>query len=132
MKRTAIFFALFTVVMGVVAGIIAGCDDAATASHNLSYDADNFKINRRVVFYNGITGEWILSIEGRCSIKVDTMDHQLEVVMKTSETTYKKHFLGLSDNVTYFVEQLDPAEESAYHCKILFKPTAILPSLEVR
>lgn len=121
------------VVAIIVAGVfIAGCDDASVASKNLSYDADNFKINRRVVFYNGITGEWMLSIEGRCSIHVDNMDHQLEVVMKTSETTYKKHFLGLSDNVTYFVEQLDSAEESVYRYKILFKPAVILPNVEIK
>ena len=62
--------------------------------------ADNFEVNRRIVFYNGITDKYILVIEGRCSI-TDSMG-QLEVLCKTGDSTYKKHFLGLSDNVTYF------------------------------
>jgi predicted small secreted protein len=43
---------------------LAACNDANVASSNLSTAADNFEINRRVVFYNGITGEYMLSIEG--------------------------------------------------------------------
>ena len=47
-----------------LAGIaLAGCDnDASVASRNLSQAADNFEINRRIVFYNGITGEYMLEM----------------------------------------------------------------------
>ena len=81
--------------------IFLGCDDADIASRNLSKAADNFEIIRRIVFYNGITDTYILTIEGRCSVYDDGLG-QLEVVCKTGDNTYKKHFLGLSDNVTYF------------------------------
>ena len=58
-------FALFFVTL-----LIAGCsDDASIASRNLSKAADMFEIERRVIFYNGITGGYILTIEGRCSIE---------------------------------------------------------------
>ena len=49
--------------------VLAGCSaDADVASRNLSKAADMFEINRRIVFYNGITGEYMLTIEGLCSL----------------------------------------------------------------
>lgn len=109
-----------------------GCTpDAEVASYNLSKDADMFKVMRRVVFYNGITGTYILSVEGKCSIQKDNVDNQLELIVKTGEDTYKKHYLGLSDNVTYFVEQLDPVAVDVYHYKVIFKPEVILPDVDL-
>ena len=110
---------------------LAACANGSeTVSHNLSQDADNFKVHRRVVFFNGITDKYLLSIEGYCSITDE--DNQLEVTCKTGEGTYKKHFLGLSDNVSYFVEQLEPIESDPYHYKVVFKPETIVPDVELR
>ena len=64
---------------------LTGCDDAQIASHNISKASDNFEVNRRIIFYNGITGEYMLNIEGRCSIEADSMSNQLEVVAKVGE-----------------------------------------------
>lgn len=112
-------------------GLMAGCDnDAKVASRNLSQAADMFEIQRRVVFYNGITGEYVLSLEGRCSLKADRRDNQLEVTCKTGKDEYKKHFLGLSDNVTYFAEQVDSAKVSVYHYRVIFKPQVIIPNVD--
>lgn len=127
MKR---LWGMLLMVISII-GITSCQSDASVASYNLSQDADNFRIIRRVVFYNGITGEWILSVEGRCSIEVDSVDKQLELTVKTGENTYKKHFLGLSDNVTYFAEQLENAEVDVYHYKVIFKPEVILPTMQV-
>ena len=105
MKRFVKMFLCIALVVGGYTAFLSilGCDnDAMVASRNLSQAADMFEIDRRVVFYNGITNEYILVVEGKCSIKVDNQDHQLELTCKTGPETYKKHFLGLSDNVTYF------------------------------
>ena len=110
---------------------VVGCDDAQIASHNLSKAADNFEINRRIVFYNGITDSYVLAIEGRCSIYDDGMG-QLEVVCKKSDREYAKHFLGLSDNVTYFAEQLAMVDVSVYHYRVTFKPQVIVPDIDFR
>lgn len=110
----------------------AGCSDADVASHNLSKDADNFKIERRIVFYNGITGDYMLSIEGRCSLGNNDPSRQLSVTCKTGEDAYKKHFLGLSDNVTYFVEQIESRDVSVYNYKVIFKPSVIIPDIDVK
>lgn len=111
---------------------ITGCEtDANIASRNLSKEADMFNIDRRIIFYNGITGEYILNIEGKCSIKADKQDNQLEVTCKVGEGKYKKHFLGLSDNVTYFAEQVEAKSVSAYHYKVYFKPQSIIPDIDM-
>lgn len=112
--------------------ILAGCSsDADVASHNLSKAADQFEIERRIVFYNGITNQYILTVEGLCSIKADGADKQLEVTCKTGDSQYKKHFLGLSDNVTYFAEQLHGQFSSAYHYRVIFKPQSVVPNVDL-
>lgn len=120
--------------VGVVAIALGlgACTDAEIASQNLSKAADMFEIQRRIVFYNGITDSYMLTIEGNCSIKKDNMDVQLEVTCKTGPREYKKHFLGISDNVTYFVEQIDAAEASIYQYRVVFKPSVIMPAVEVK
>ena len=118
-------------IVGIAFGLGA-CTDAEMASQNISKAADYFEINRRIIFYNGITDNYMLTIEGRCSIEKDNQDNQLEVTCKTSPTEYKKHFLGISDNVTYFVEQLDYANVSTYQYRVVFKPSAIMPDIEVK
>lgn len=105
--------------------------DADVASENLSKAADQFEIQRRVVFLNGITDEYMLTIEGLCSIEADMEDDQLEVTCKTGKDEYKKHFLGLSDNVTYFVEQMESADVSTDRYRVVFKPSVIIPDIEV-
>lgn len=120
---------LMTSITAIVA--LAGCTDADVASRNLSKAADQFEVNRRVVFYNGITGDYILSIEGLCSLGNKDADGRLSVTCKTGAETYKKHFLGLSDNVTFFAEQLEPAKASTYHYRVVFKPQTIIPDAEL-
>ncbi|MBB2819034.1 UNVERIFIED_ORG: hypothetical protein GGD59_002279 [Rhizobium esperanzae] len=113
--------------------ILAGCaSDADVASYNISKAADNFEVVRRVVFYNGITDKYILTVEGRCSIGNNDKAREVTITCKTGPNTFKKHFLGLSDNVTYFAEQLEPAEASAYHYRVVFKPQAIIPDVDFR
>ncbi len=125
------FFVIKHIALMLAAVSLAGCaNDADVASRNLSQAADNFEINRRVVFYNGISGEYILTIEGLCSL--EPKEKKLTVTCKTGAGTYKKHFLGLSDNVTYFAEQIDAAKASVYFYRVTFKPSVIIPAVDVR
>jgi len=117
----------------IAAAVLAGCSaDADVASRNLSKAADMFEINRRIVFYNGITGEYMLTIEGLCSLGNHDSAGTLSVTCKTGPTNFKKHFLGLSDNVTYFVEQMEPAQASVFHYRVVFKPQIIVPDIDFR
>lgn len=117
----------------VLALAAAGCNesDADVASYNLSKAADQFEVPRRVVFYNGITDSYMLTVEGLCSLGNYDAVGQLTVTCKVGPTAYKKHFLGLSDNVTYFVEQLEPVTASPYHYRVIFKPDVILPDIDI-
>lgn len=116
--------------MLILASITACRRDSQVASRNLSYAADNFELNRRIVFYNGITSDYILTIEGRCS--VEAKNKQLAVTCKTGPGNYKKHYLGLSDNVTYFSEQIEGEDVSVYRYKVAFKPSVIIPDVELK
>lgn len=112
---------------------LAGCmSDADIASHNLSKAADQFEVSRRIVFYNGFTGEYMLEITGLCSLGNNDTAGKLSVTCKTGPATYKKHFLGLSDNVTFFVEQIEGSAASPYQYRVVFKPLAIIPDIELR
>ena len=123
------------VLIGLVAVLtmlfVVGCTEADVASHNVSKAADQFEIERRVVFINAITDEYLLVIEGRCSLGNYDQDRELSVTCKVAEGQYKKHFLGLSDNVTYVVEQLEPAAVGVYHYRVIFRPEAILPDIDL-
>jgi hypothetical protein len=98
-------------------------------SKNLSTAADQFQIQRRIVFYNGITGEYMMELEGLCALGNNDPPRELSVTCKVGPDRYKKDFLGLSDNVTYFVEQIDSATVSKYHYTVVFKPSVIVPSV---
>ena len=113
-------------------GLTACSSDAEVASENVSKAADNFEVNRRIVAFNGITDKYLMVITGACSLKVDKEDTQLEVICKVGKGEYKKSFLGLSDNVSYYVEQGEPIKASAYHYRVTFKPQQILPDLDFR
>jgi hypothetical protein len=112
-------------------GASACSSDADVASKNVSKAADNFEVNRRIVVINGITDKYLMVITGACSI--DTSDPgKLVAICKTSPGKYKKFFAGLSDNVTYTVEQGQPIKASAYHYRVIFKPETILPDVDFR
>ena len=124
----------------VAAGVLAlgasltacgpGPANSKVASDNLSTAADNFEIPRRIVVFNGITDKYLMTVEGKCSIN----DHgnQLEITCRIGPDQYKKNFAGLSDNVSYFVEQLAPVDVSVYHYRVIYKPETVLPELEIQ
>ena len=117
--------------IGIVA-MLAGCSEADTVSENLSKSADSFQVERRIVFINGITDKYLLEINGRCALGNADDPRQVSVTCKTGEDSYKKHYLGLSDNVTFLVEQTDAKYEDPYHYKILFRPEEIIPDIDLQ
>jgi len=125
MKKLYAFILFTSIMLG-----ITGCTDAHVASRNLSKSAEMFELERRVIFYNGITGQYMLVIEGKCS--VEKSNSSLAVTCKVGNDTYKKHYLGLSDNVTFFSEQLESKKVDVYHYRVIFKPSVIIPDIDVR
>ncbi|XAG95975.1 hypothetical protein U9I18_000040 [Bacillus phage KKP_4048] len=125
-KKIVMLFVGFVAIISMV-----GCTEADTVSENLSKSADSFEVQRRVVFFNGITDKYLLTVEGLCALDTDS-EKKLTVTCKTGKDKYKKHYLGLSDNVSYFVEQTDAKYENAYHYKVLFRPEQIVPDIELQ
>lgn len=119
-----------TAVIAAILALATGCTSAADrASDNLSNKAENFEIERRVVFMNGITDNYMLEIIGRCSI--EDQGNQLEVTCLEGPDQFRKHFLGLSDNVSYFVEQLEAVPVDTYRYKVRFRPESIIPDFDL-
>jgi hypothetical protein len=109
---------------------LAGCStDAHVVDANMTKEAESFKVERKITFINGITDKVMLVIEGRCS--TENEGKQLTVLCKTGAGEYKKHFLGLSDNVTYVTQQVDSVGLSAYHYKVIFKPETLVPDFDL-
>ena len=114
-----------------VAGIaLAGCkNDAATGNRNLTTAADNFEINRNIVFYNTWTDTEVVSVTGYCSI--EDKEHKLWVTCKDADGL-KRHQLGRSANLTYFMTQLESVDISLYHTRIVWKPQSFIPDVDLR
>lgn len=124
-KIVKILVIIFMIILGTT-----GCafdTDATVASYNVSKEADSFKVKRRIVFINLRHDSYLYEITGNCSIETDNTDNQLEVICKTGEDKYQKHFFRLSDETTYTIEQLDYSEVSKYDYEIVFKPESIVP-----
>lgn len=116
-------------VYGLVAAMLTGCDtEASRVSYNLSKEADNFNVVREITVINCIQGDVLFQMSGKMSITADTSDNQLEVIVE-DDGTYVKHFIGLSDNVTYVVEDLNLGSNDVnkYKYTLNFNPNMWIP-----
>lgn len=123
---------ILLILLMMVSVVLFACSEADTVSENLSKEADSFNVERRVVFFNGITDKYLLTIEGLCSLGNNDDARKLSVTCKTGENDYKKHFLGLSDNVSYFVEQTESESVDPFHYKVIFRPESIIPDIDLQ
>ncbi|MFQ9923763.1 MAG: hypothetical protein ACLRVU_09625 [Beduini sp.] len=115
-------------IMLTICLLLCGCStDAEVVTENVKKDAEQFKILRRVIFMNNITGEYLFEAEGNCSVETNNTANRLELTCKVGEDKYKVHYFGLSDNTSYIVEQTEWKEEDKYKYKIIFKPDSIVP-----
>lgn len=108
--------------------MLAGCRESKRVSYNLSKEADNFNVVRQLTVINCIKGDVLFQMTGKMAITADTTDNQLEIIVE-DDGTYVKHFVGLSDNVTYVVEDLNLGDNavSKYRYILNFNPDMWLP-----
>lgn len=116
--------------LAAAAVVLTGCTSTAadTASRNTSTAADNFEVERLIVGINGITGDVLFSVQGRCSIQ---RDGDLVVICKEGPDQFKKHLMGLSHNVTFISTQLEPIDVSVYNTRIILRPESIVPNFDL-
>ena len=127
MKKAKIILAILSVLM--VTTVLTGCEtEAQRVSYNLSQQADNFNVVRQLTVINCIEGDVLFQMTGKMSITADTADNQLEIIVEDNGT-YVKHFVGLSDNVTYVVEDLNLGanEVNKYKYTLNFNPKMWIP-----
>ncbi len=107
--------------------VVAGCSQSSRVSYNLSQEADNFNDIRQITVMNCIQGDVLFQMTGKMSITADTQDSQLEIIVEDENGEYKKHFIGLSDNVTYVVEDVTTNDVDQYQYTLNFNPKMWLP-----
>ena len=112
----------------LLGSILCGCREADKVSYNLSLEVDNFNNIRQITVINCIQGDVLFQMTGKMSIQADTDDNQLEVIVEDNAGNYKKHFIGLSDNVTYVVEDItSESNVSKYKYELNFNPKMWIP-----
>lgn len=101
---------------------------ADTVSDNLSTEAENFKVQRKIVVVNTITDKVLFEVEGKCSIETPG---QLVAICKHGEGDLRKHYLGTSDNVTWLVMQPNGVAVDEFRTKIIFRPESLIPDVDL-
>lgn len=119
--------AIISFLLIALSGITACETEAQRVSYNISQEADNFNTIRQITVINCIQGDVLFQMTGKMSITADTNDNQLEVIVEDDNGHYKKHFIGLSDNVTYVVEDITDGDVSKYHYTLNFNPKMWIP-----
>lgn len=126
--------AIAVVAATALGGALTGCSSQSdVASQNISTDAESFKIDRQIVFYNSITDKYMVTVNGRCSVD-DSPDLSgtLAVTCKVGPNKFIKDYLGKSDNVAWFSLQSKPANVDVYRYEVVFKPETIIPNVDVQ
>lgn len=114
---------------------LTGCsweDEADVASYNISKEADNFNVYRKVTVLNNQSDVVMLEFEGWCSINKDNIDNQLEITYRVANGTYYKDFIGLNDRTTYVITQLDGSDVDKYHYEWLYHSNGDLIPIELK
>ena len=119
----------FTIMLMVfMLGCLSGCStEAERVSYNISQQADNFNTVRQITVINCLQGDVVFQMTGKMSINADVADNQLEVTVEDEYGRYKKHLIGLSDNVTYVVEDITDGDVDKYKYTLNFNPKMWIP-----
>lgn len=111
----------------IVGMLLVGCTEADKVSSNVSQEADNFNVIRRLTVLNARSDKPMFELIGAFSITVDSADNQLEVICETGKNEYKKHFIALNEWTMYVVEDVSGAEVDKYRYEVNFLPESIVP-----
>lgn len=108
---------------------LSACSEASRVESNLTKEADNFNVVRQLTVINCLQGDVLFQMTGKMSITADVNDNQLEIIVENEDGNYTKHFVGLSDNVTYTIEDLNLGanDVNKYQYTLNFNPNMWLP-----
>ena len=113
---------LLVVMAAVLAlGVLTGCSESYKVSQNVSKEADNFNVTRKITVINARTDTVLLELTGTFALQ-NNNDNELEVIIETAEGKYKKDLVYLNDYTMYVVEDVSGANVDKYHYEINFLP----------
>ena len=104
---------------------LVGCQ-STRVSENLRVQANNFNITRQITVFNTRTDTILFQMTGLMALHNST-ENELEVIVETGAGVYKKHFIYLSDDTTYIVEDVTGAFVNKYHYELNILPEMIIP-----
>ena len=113
--------------LSVMCGVY-GCSTADTVNHNLSKEANEFNVYRRITVTNARTDTIMLQAEGYMSLS-NNASNELVVTVKTGEDTYFKDYIYLNDWTCYVMEQIEPNSTDKYHYELVFYPKRLVPDI---
>ena len=112
--------------------VLTGCGDEQLwserdrVSHNVSKEANNFNVTRRITVFNIRTDTVLMQMTGRFAIE-NNSSNELVVIAEVEKGTYQKHFIYLNAYTMYTVEDLSGADVSPYAYELEFLPQMLQP-----
>lgn len=101
---------------------MTGCStEVDKVRQNLSDEADNFNIQRRLTVINNRTDTVVFEMEGTFALDVSSRG-ELEVTCEVAKGVYKRHFIHVSDETIYVMEDISGASADPYHYELNFLP----------
>lgn len=122
---------LAIILAGMMAVGLAGCSTAHTVNHNLSKEANEFNVYRKITVTNARTDTIMLQAEGYMSLGNNSAN-ELVVTIKTGDNQYYKDYIYLNDWTCYVMEQTEPKGTDKYHYELVFYPERIIPSVDIK
>lgn len=108
----------------IVTMTLAGCTQSGRVSNNISQEADNFNIVRRITVINARTDTVLLQLTGTFALK-NNSNNELEVICELEDGKYQKHYVYLNEYTLYVVEDLSGSNVSKYSYELNFLPKMI-------
>lgn len=123
---------ILLIIILIVIIVLSGCTNARAVSDTMAREEETFNIYNRIIFYNDTTSNYFLQIEGFCYVDEKDSNEEVSIVCRVGQEEYKKHRIGLSENVTYIVEQIDPQVSEQYRYFVIFEPVVIFQNIELK
>ena len=105
----------------LLCAFLTGCTEVDQVSNNISKEADNFNVTRKLTVLNARTDTILLELTGTFSLQ-NNSEIELEVIIETAEGKYQKDLVYLNDYTMYVVEDISGADVDKYHYEINFLP----------
>lgn len=116
-KAAAVFLVIFMLAAG-----LGGCRQSTITSYNISKEADNFNVTRRLAVINARTDKPIFELVGKFALSNNSNTNELEIICQTGPNEFKKHYVYLNEWTIYIVEDVSGAHVDSFHYEVNFLP----------